>query len=126
MANENPCPEFCPCDLQCPLGQALMMVGGKWKLRILCALNVDGTLRFGDLIKKISGITAAMLSSSLKELEADGLIERTQYAEIPPRVEYTVTDYGKELFPILHRLAHWARKEPFDGDLHLEHLKERT
>ena len=57
-----------------------------------------------------------MLSSSLKELERDGLINRKQYEEIPPRVEYSLTDHGRELWPILHRLAHWARNEEFDGD----------
>ena len=57
-----------------------------------------------------------MLASSLKELEADEIITRTQFPEIPPRVEYSLTDHGKELWPILHRLAHWANGEKFDGD----------
>lgn len=56
-----------------------------------------------------------MLSSSLKELERDGLITRKQYEEIPPRVEYSLTEHGRKLWPILHRLAHWARNEEFDG-----------
>ena len=56
-----------------------------------------------------------MLSSSLKELERDGLITRKQYEEIPLRVEYSLTEHGRELWPILHRLAHWARNEEFDG-----------
>ena len=92
------------------------MVGGKWKLRIICTLYKDGAQRFNDILRKTKGITNAMLSSSLKDLEADGLIIRNLYAEVPVRVEYILTDRGKELWPILHRLAHWARGEEFDGD----------
>ena len=110
------CEGICPCDAECPLGQALSLIGGKWKLRILCTLFVDGTQRYNDLLRKTEGITSAMMSSSLKDLEAGGIITRKQYAEIPPRVEYALTDRGRELGPILHRLAHWAKGEPFDGD----------
>lgn len=85
-------------------------------MRIVCTLYVDGTQRYNDLLKKTSGITNTMLATSLKELEADEIITRTQYAEIPPRVEYSLSDHGRELWPILHRLAHWARGEEFDGD----------
>ena len=110
------CGQVCPCDETCPIGSAVRMIGGRWKLRILCTLNVDGTQRYNDLLKKTKGVTNAMLSSSLKELEADGIIVRRQYEEIPPRVEYSLTDRGRELWPILHRLAHWARGEAFDGE----------
>lgn len=106
----------CPCTGACPLGKAVSMIGGKWKLRIVCTLYVDGTQRYSDLLKKTTGITNTMLATSLKELEADGIVLRTQYAEIPPRVEYSLTDHGKELWPILHRLVHWANDEEFDGD----------
>lgn len=105
---------ICPCDDKCPIAEALAKIGGKWKLRILCSLSVDGTLRYNDLKQKTTGITPAMLSSSLKELEADGLITRKQYAEVPVRVEYSLTDYGKELWPILHSLGHWAKHEAVD------------
>ena len=101
----------CPCDEECALAKAVKLIGGKWKLRLLCTLSVDGTARFIDLARKTKGITSAMLSSSLKELEADGLVTRRQYEEIPPRVEYSLTEYARELWPILHRLAHWARRE---------------
>ena len=114
--NTGECSGICPCDETCPIGSALRMIGGRWKLRILCALTVDGTLRYNDLLKKAKGVTNAMLSTSLKELEADGLIVRRQYTEIPPRVEYSLTDRSRELWPILHRLAHWAKGEAFDGD----------
>lgn len=106
----------CPCTDPCPIAQALSAIGGKWKLRILCTLSVDGTQRFNDILKKTKGITNAMLASSLKEMEADGIINRVQYAEIPPRVEYSLTQHGRDLWPILHRLAHWATGETYDGD----------
>lgn len=102
---------LCPCGESCPLGRALAVLGGKWKLRIICTLYVDGTQRYNDLLKKTAGITNTMLAGSLKELEADGIVIRKQYAEIPPRVEYSLTDHGKELWPILHQLAHWAAGE---------------
>ena len=110
--------DICPCDEVCPVGEALAKVGGKWKMRIICSLYVDGTLRYNDLVRKTQGITNAMLSSSLKDLETDGIITRKQYETIPPKVEYSLTERGKELWPILHRLVHWAKREPFDGDSH--------
>ena len=103
-------------EIRCPLEYGLALFGGKWKTRLLCTLTVDGPQRYNELLKKAQGVTNAMLASSLKELEADGLVTRTLYAEVPPRVEYALTDRGKELWPILHRLAHWAENEPFDGD----------
>ena len=106
----------CPCGDSCPLGKALSAIGGKWKLRLICTLYVDGTQRYNDLLKKTGGITNTMLATSLKELEADDIVLRTQYAEKPPRVEYTLTEHGWELWPILHRLAHWAVGEEYDGD----------
>ncbi|MBQ6013201.1 MAG: helix-turn-helix transcriptional regulator, partial [Firmicutes bacterium] len=91
------CTGLCPCDEVCPVGKALAVVGGKWKMRIICSLYLDGTMRYVDLVKKTKGITSAMLSSSLKDLEADGVIIRKQFEEIPPRVEYSLTDRGREL-----------------------------
>jgi len=101
----------CPCSESCPISEAVRMVGGRWKMRILCTLTVDGTLRYNDIKKKITGITPAVLSSSMKELERDGLVRRVQYEEIPPRVEYTITEHGTDLWPIIHDLAHWAGNE---------------
>ncbi len=107
---------ICPCDSTCPLSRALAVIGGKWKLRIICTLYLDGTQRYNDLLKKTASITNTMLATSLKELEADGIVFRKQFAEIPPRVEYSLTEHGRELWPILHRLAHWANGNEFDGD----------
>jgi len=97
----------CPCMEGCPLGSALDKIGGKWKLRILCALLQDGTTRYNALKRKIDGITNTMLASSLKELEQDGLLLRRQYAEVPVRVEYTASEAGRQLVPILEQLARW-------------------
>lgn len=106
----------CPCTENCPIGEALRKIGGKWKMRILCTLTIDGTLRYNDIKKRTKGITPAVLSSTMKEMEQDGLVTRIQYEEIPPRVVYSITDYGRQLWPIIHRLVHWARNESFDGD----------
>ena len=113
--NEAVCDGVCPCTSPCPLKQALAAIGGKWKIRIICTLNADGTQRYNDLMRKTEGITSAMLSASLKELEADGIVARRQYAEIPPRVEYSLTEHGSALWPILHRLIHWTTGEAYDG-----------
>ncbi len=107
---------ICPCREPCPLGNALSVIGGKWKMRIICTLYVDGTQRYNDILKKTKGITNTMLATSLKELEADGLVIRNHYAEIPPRVEYSLTDRARTLWQILHRLAHWSDGEPFDNE----------
>ena len=100
----------CPCTEVCPLQRAMEMIGGKWKLAILCSLSVDGTVRYNDLKRKINGISNTMLAKSLQELEVDGLVRRTEYLEVPVRVEYEATDKVKELGPILVQLAQWAAK----------------
>ena len=100
----------CPCTEACPLQRAMEMIGGKWKLAILCSLSVDGTVRYNDLKRKISGISNTMLAKSLQELEADGLVRRSEFLEVPIRVEYEATDMAKELSPILLQLAQWASK----------------
>lgn len=100
----------CPCTEACPLQRAMEMIGGKWKLAILCSLSVDGTVRYNDLKRKIHGISNTMLAKSLQELESDGLVHRTEFLEVPIRVEYEATDKVKELIPILTQLASWALK----------------
>lgn len=92
----------------CPLQQALNIIGGKWKIPILCALQQDGTTRYNELKRKIAGITNTMLASSLKELERDGLVCREQFMEMPLRVDYSITQTGLELIPILSQLAKWG------------------
>lgn len=102
------CTGRCPCMAYCPLSFAMDRIGGKWKLLILCALYQDGTTRYNELKRKISGITNTMLASSLKELERDQLICRRQYMEMPVRVEYFITEDCTELMPILGQLAAWG------------------
>lgn len=109
MSNpEKVCSHQCPCMQQCPLSTVMDSIGGKWKIRILCSLQQDGSTRYNELKRKIDGITNTMLASSLKELERDGLVSRTQYAEMPVRVEYSITDVCAELIPILAQLAQWG------------------
>jgi len=102
---------ICPCSEQCPLQHAMEMIGGKWKLAILCSLGVDGKARYNDLKRKIVGISNTMLAKSLHELEEFGLVSRTEYMEVPIRVEYEITEKAKELGPILVQLAKWGAKK---------------
>lgn len=104
MSFEHPC----PCTLSCPLQRAMEAIGGKWKLSILCALAYDGATRYNDLKRKINGISNTMLAKSLKELEDDGLVKRTEYLEVPIRVEYETTAVIEELKPIILELAEWG------------------
>lgn len=107
---QDSCRGNCPCMENCPLTSAMDRIGGKWKILILCALHQDGTTRYNELKRKISGITNTMLASSLKELEHDALVCRTQYMEMPVRVEYSITSACAELIPILGQLAKWGIK----------------
>jgi DNA-binding HxlR family transcriptional regulator len=100
----------CPCREYCPLDSALKIIGGKWKIPILCALHLDGPLRYNEIKRKIRGITNAMLASSLKDLEEAALVSRRQYDEMPVRVEYSPTPAAAELIPILSPLAAWGVK----------------
>ncbi|WP_210251529.1 winged helix-turn-helix transcriptional regulator [Brucella tritici] len=92
--------------MQDQMRRAFSMLSGKWKLEIMWLLN-DRVYRFGELRKAIPGITQHMLTSSLRELEADGLVSRTVYAEVPPRVEYEMTAKARGLGPTMEALAAW-------------------
>ncbi len=87
----------------------LSVIEGKWKLIILCHLGLQGTKRFGELRKLIPSVTQKMLTNKLRELEKNGLIHREVYPVVPPKVEYSLTDKGKSLLPILHMLEDWGR-----------------
>lgn len=95
-------------DVHCPVASAFKCIEGKWKLPILWILTLNGTLRFLELKKCVVGITSMMLTSSLKELEKDGLIDRIQYDEIPPRVDYSLSEHGRKLYPIFGEFAKWG------------------
>lgn len=91
----------------CPTRTVLDHVMGKWGVLVLVALS-DGTHRWGELRRGISGISEKMLASTLKTLEADGLVRRTAYPEVPPRVEYALTDRGRDLMERLLPLMAWV------------------
>ncbi len=95
-------------DIRCPLEYGSTVFGGKWKSRIICVLAEKDTLRYADLRRELSNITDAVLATTLKELIADHLIERKQFNEIPPRVEYKLTDKGISVVPILKSICRWA------------------
>lgn len=94
--------------LLCPIRYALDVVGGKWKLPIICMLVGEQPVRYSSIKRKLPSITNMMLAQSLKELEAAGLVHREQYNEVPPRVEYTLTEKGKSIIPPLTKLAEWG------------------
>ena len=91
----------------CPVTYCMSIIGGKWKPIILFLIS-KGANRFGVLQRGIEGISKQMLTKQLRELEADGILERKIYAEIPPRVEYFVTDLGQSLFPIITSMKDWG------------------
>ncbi|MBL0387588.1 helix-turn-helix transcriptional regulator [Tumebacillus sp. ITR2] len=91
----------------CPIEATLAVIGGKWKALILWHLR-DRVIRFGDLRRMIPGITQKMLTQQLRELEQDGLLLRTVYAEVPPKVEYSMTEYGESLRPLLKMMCEWG------------------
>lgn len=93
---------------QCPVTPVLLMLQGKWKNQVLYELCMYDTVRFGQLKKSLSGITNTMLTSVLRELENDGLITRKQFNEIPPHVEYSFTQKGKDLLPIFYAMLNWG------------------
>lgn len=91
----------------CPVETTLMLIGDKWKVLILRGL-IPGTKRFGELKKSIVGVSQKVLTAQLRDLEEKGLIQRTVYAEVPPRVEYSLTELGKSLSPILDAMRIWG------------------
>lgn len=92
----------------CPIRNVLSRIGDKWSMLVLYTLDKYGVLRFKDLKLYIPDISKKMLSTALKVLEADGLIARQVYAEVPPRVEYRLTERGMTLIPLLNNLMEWA------------------
>ena len=103
MLNENYIVE------SCNLTYAVCKIGGRWKLLILCRLE-NGKLRFSELRNQIVGITERMLTLQLRELEKEGMVKRTVHAQVPPRVDYELTDIAQELVPIWNQLSQWGAK----------------
>ena len=96
--------------LECPVTYTLSILGGKWKWLIIYLLFEHNILRYGELKKRLLGITHKMLSQQLKELDAANLINRKEYQQIPPKVEYSLSEQGKTLLPILNLMCEWGRK----------------
>lgn len=94
----------------CPIRNVVARFGDKWSLLVLCIIDGEGTVRFNELGRLIPDISTRVLSGTLKTLEADGLIDRKVYAQVPPKVEYTLTDTGKSLIPLIYHLTEWAQK----------------
>ena len=91
----------------CPVETTLMLIGDKWKVLILRDL-MPGTKRFGELKKSIGSVSQKVLTSQLRDMEEKGLVSRKVYAEVPPRVEYSLTELGKSLTPILDAMREWG------------------
>ncbi|MEI6462309.1 MAG: helix-turn-helix domain-containing protein [bacterium] len=93
-----------------PVNTTLKVIGGKWKPVILWYLNQQKSYRFNELFRALKGITQKMLTQQLRELEAEGLIKREVFPVVPPKVEYSITTYGKTLNKVLEALAAWGEK----------------
>ncbi len=91
----------------CPVETTLSLIGDKWKVLILRDL-MDGTKRFGELKKSIGSVSQKVLTAQLRDMEENGLVNRTVYAEVPPRVEYSLTEIGHSLKPILDAMTSWG------------------
>ncbi|TQI66200.1 helix-turn-helix domain-containing protein [Clostridium sp. KNHs216] len=102
-------------EIMCPIEYGLDIFGGKWKSRILCVLSANDVLRYNEIKKELGNITDAVLAATLKELIADELIDRTQYNEIPPKVEYSLTSKGKSVLPILQSICQWSRSHTLEA-----------
>lgn len=94
----------------CPIRDIISRLGDKWSLLVLTTLSANGTMRFNDIHRSIGDISQRMLTVTLRLLETDGLVSRKIYAEVPPRVEYKLTQSGNELIPYLTNLVGWAVK----------------
>ncbi|WP_261303287.1 winged helix-turn-helix transcriptional regulator [Paenibacillus andongensis] len=93
-----------------PFGYTLSVIGGKWKMVIIYLLAENKPVRFNDLKRQIGAITFKTLSVQLKELEADGMVERKEYPQVPPKVEYSLTKKAETLLPVLEELCEWGVK----------------
>lgn len=101
----------------CAVEAALDVIGGKWKVLILCWLK-EGVHRFGELRRRMPGISERVLTQQLRELERDGIVNRKVYAEVPPKVEYSLTPFGETLRPVMVMLNDWGRK-------HMKRIEQR-
>jgi len=97
----------------CAIDATMSLIEGRWKAVIMCKLAKGGDLRFNQFLKGIDGVSPRMLTRQLKELERDGLISRVMFNEMPPRVEYSLTEKGWSMMPVLSALSEWGVKNMF-------------
>lgn len=107
----------------CHVGDALEIIVGKWKPMILLVLLQEGTKSFSDLKRKLPDISQKMLTQNLRELEEEGIIERIVYPEVPPRVEYSISEYGRSLEPLLDAMHSWGVSHVLRKEEKLLHVK---
>ena len=96
--------------ISCPLEYGLQVFGGRWKAKIIYALSENGVLRYSEIRKEVKDISDTLLTSNLKELIQDEIVERKQYSEIPPRVEYSLSKKGQSVVPILKSIMDWSKE----------------
>ena len=111
MENTPQCPPQCPPvtgNYRCPFELTLQLIGGKWKLLVIYFLSLQKVIRFGQLRRTLPEISERMLVRQLRELEDDGLVSRTVYGTVPPRVDYALTPLGESLVPIMESLKSWG------------------
>ena len=101
--------------MNCAVDATMSVIEGRWKTVIMCLLLRNGPMRFNQLMRSIDGVSPRILTKQLKEMESDGIILRTSYPEIPPRVEYSVTERGESLAPILKAMAEWGLRNMFQN-----------
>jgi len=97
-------------EIMCPVEYGLDIFGGKWKSRIICVLSSKSIMRYNEIKKELTNITDTVLAAMLKDLIENNIIERTQYNEVPPKVEYSLTPLGISVLPILQHICQWSRK----------------
>ena len=99
----------------CPVEATLAVIGGKWKAVLIFHLMRTGPHRFAELRRKTSGISDRVLTRQLRELETDVVVAREVFAEVPPRVEYSLTEYGESLRPVTEAMCQWGKRHMTDG-----------
>lgn len=109
----------------CVMIYAMEIIGGKWRLPIVWKLYQNKTMRYNELKRNLVGITNIMLTRSLQSLEADGLVNRVEFNQIPPRVEYSLTDNGLRLVPALEIIFNWGKERMTTEDMTLPTASQR-
>ncbi|EPZ52704.1 hypothetical protein N007_02645 [Alicyclobacillus acidoterrestris ATCC 49025] len=104
-------------EFNCEKELTLSVIGGKWKMIILWHIGLDSPQRFSKLRRLLPNVTPKMLTSQLRELENDGIIHRKVYQQVPPKVEYTLTEHGKNLMPILELMYDWGKSYARDMNI---------